>query len=104
MAKVQVIPLDISTLDKDDLVVANLATQTKTPESLWVLNGSDIVVDNTIPCRAGCFVAKKVLLDTDTSDDSLAVQSDTDVVPTISSYYPDIYWAVNGLDLIPRGD
>jgi len=104
MAKVQIIPLDIATLDKDDMVIANLATQTKSPESLWILNSQDIVVDYTIPCRAGCFVAKTVLLDTDTSDDNLSVQSSTDVVPTISYYYPDIYWAVNGLDLIPRGD
>jgi hypothetical protein len=105
MAKIQIIPLDTSTLDRDDLVIANLATQSRTPDSMWRYSNGDLIVENTIPCRAGVFTARSVLLDSDTSDDTLiSDQSRIDLVATPSTYYPDIYWASNGLDLIPRGD
>jgi hypothetical protein len=127
MANIQVIPIDIGTAGVEDIAIANAALQVFPKESMWGYSNGDIVIGSTVPARAGSWISRFNLLDIDQpplvqwvydpeSDNNASVVLENiaskaylrvcniDIKPDPKTLFPDIYWEVNGLDLIPRGE
>ena len=126
MANIQVIPLVNADASPQDIVIANVANQIYPEESVWSYTNGDLVVGSSIPSRAGSWVSRFNLLEIDTpplvqwvydpnSDNSANTVIERsasraylrvcniDLKPDPKNLFPDTYWEVNGLDLIPRG-
>jgi hypothetical protein len=126
MANIQVIPIDVGDAGIEDIVIANAAVQVMPKDSVWTLNNGDLTVGSTVPARSGSWISRFNLLDIDApplvqwkfnaqANDQAEVVIENvaskaylrvcniDIKPDPKTLYPDTYWEVNGLDLIPRG-
>jgi hypothetical protein len=127
MANIQVIPIDVGNAGVEDVAIANAALQVFPKESVWGYSNGDLSVGSTVPSRAGSWVSRFNLLDIDqpplvqwvynpesansTSPvfENVASKAylrvcNIDLKPDPKTLFPDSYWEVNGLDLIPRGE
>jgi hypothetical protein len=127
MPSIQIIPLNYSSTSMDSVLVANYLQQVYPEESAWKYSDGDLVVGGYVPARAGAWVSRFNLLDTDipplaqlkydesaANDASIVIEtaankaylriSNIDLNPDPKNLFPDIHWEVNGLDLIPRGE
>ncbi len=127
MANIQVIPLDIQDVDPGDVVLANAAIKVFPQESMWEYSNGDLIVGGSVPARSGSWVSRfnivnlesppyirwaysadaennaTVIVENRANQAYLKVNN-IDLKPDPKTLYPDRYWEVNGLDLIPRGE
>lgn len=126
MANIQVIPINVGDTGVEDVAIANAALQVFPRDSVWSYSDGDLVIGSTVPARAGSWVSRFNLLDIDEpplvqwqfdpqAENQAAVTLENsaskaylrvcniDIKPDPKNLFPDTYWEVNGLDLIPRG-